>query len=480
MPETAVAMKRVTPESMGIASRDILKFVQAAEADGHELHSLMVLKDGNVVAEGWWAPYRAQDVHLLYSLSKSFTSTAIGFAVQEGLLGLDDRVISFFSAETPANVSENLRAMKVRHLLSMSAGQAEDDLAALRSRDDGDWARGFLEREVPYEPGAKFLYNSAATYMLSAIVTRVSGDTVLDYLRPRLLDPLGIEDAIWETCPKGVNSGGWGLSITTESIARFGQFYLQRGVWDGKRLLSEAWIADATRSHVSNGDDPNSDWQQGYGFQFWRCRHNCFRGDGAFGQFCVVLPHRGMVVAITASVSDLQGVLDLVWTHLLGSGADRPIAAGAESAAALRAKLAELVLPGPGGDTLSPVGVKASGRIYRRISGSEDMQTIVYDFDKEGCTVTIRNDQGDRSIRAGRRGWAPGVTSIHGSVGQRIASIGRWTSADTYEIKVRYTESPTGLRIVSRFHGDDVDMKVLVTSSFWPTDGPTLQGRAAR
>ena len=153
--------------------------------------------------------------------------------------------------------------------------------------------------------------------MLSAIVQKVTGMTVLDYLRPRLFEPLGIEHPTWETSPQGISAGGFGLSIRTEDIARFGQLYLQRGKWQGKQLVPAAWVEAATARQTSNGSNPQSDWDQGYGYQFWRCRHGAYRGDGAFGQFCVVLPEQDAVIAITSGVKDMQAVLNLVWDKLL-------------------------------------------------------------------------------------------------------------------------------------------------------------------
>ncbi|MGO9711088.1 MAG: serine hydrolase domain-containing protein, partial [Polyangiaceae bacterium] len=253
MPQTHVELKRSTPESVGLASKNILAFVNATESAELELHSLMILKDHQVVAEGWWTPYRRDDVHLLYSLSKSFTSTAIGFAVQEGLVDIDAPVISYFPDQAPENPSDNLKAMKVRHLLSMSSGHATDDMSVdMTSREDGDWVRGFLGRDVVYDPGTHFLYNNGASYTLSAIVSKVTGMSALDYLRPRLFDPLGVEKATWTTCPKGICIGASQLCITTETIARFGLLYLDRGMWNGERLLSEAWIDQATSFQVPN------------------------------------------------------------------------------------------------------------------------------------------------------------------------------------------------------------------------------------
>ena len=273
-----ISLPRSIPEAQGIPSAAITAFLEAAEQGGSGLHSFMLLRHGRVAAEGWWSPYAPTAPHMLFSLSKSFTSTAVGLAVAEGRLSVDDPVLSFFPAEAPRKPGENLAAMRVRHLLSMSTGHDHDTTEHLYRRRDGDWAKAFLARPVAYAPGTHFLYNTGASYMLSAIVQRLTGMTLLEYLRPRLLDPLGITGAAWETCPRGVNTGGFGLSITTEDIARFGQLYLQRGVWQGRQIVPEAWVAEASSRQMPNGSNAESDWEQGYGYQFWLCRHSAYRG----------------------------------------------------------------------------------------------------------------------------------------------------------------------------------------------------------
>ncbi|MEP7292224.1 MAG: serine hydrolase, partial [Chloroflexota bacterium] len=316
MPTTAGNdLARTAPEAQGIASSTLLQFVEALENQIHEMHSFVLLRHGSVIAEGWWSPYRCEYPHTLFSLSKSFTSTAVGFAVSEGRFSLDDPVLSFFPDETPADVSEFLATMRVRHLLSMSSGQEIETWSQMVDRPDGNWIRGFMGVPVRHPPGSHFVYNTGATYMLSAIVQKTTGIKLLDYLEPRLFEPLGIKDATWWESPQGITAGGIGLSIKTEEIARFGQLYLQKGAWQGKQLLPEAWVAEATRAQIANGDDPERDWTQGYGYQFWRCRHGAYRGDGVFGQFCIVMPEQDAVLAITGGmdVFDMQQPLNLIW-----------------------------------------------------------------------------------------------------------------------------------------------------------------------
>ncbi|HEY2411543.1 MAG TPA: serine hydrolase, partial [Pirellulaceae bacterium] len=284
-------LPRSSPEAEGVSSAGVLAFIEAADKGLDSLHSIMLVRHGKVVAEGWWAPYSPAAPHSLYSLSKSFTSTAVGMAIAEGKLKLDDDVLKFFPEDAPAEPSKNLQAMRVSDLLRMNTGhQTEPKRVA-----DQVWTKAFLAHEVPFKPGTHFLYNTSATYMLSAIVQKATGEKLIDYLRPRLFEPLGIENPTWESSPQGINTGGYGLSVRTEDIAKFGQLYLQKGTWHGKQLLPEEWVAKATARQTSNGSNPKSDWDQGYGYQFWRCRHGAYRGDGAFGQFCVVLPEQDAV-----------------------------------------------------------------------------------------------------------------------------------------------------------------------------------------
>ena len=336
------------PEAQGIPSDAILAFVEAVERDIRDLHSFILLRHGAVVAEAYWEPFGAAHPHVLFSLSKSFTSTAIGFLVAERRLSVDDRVLDFFPDEAPAQPSERLRALRVRHLLTMTTGHDPDPTGTIRMSglepDQPTWTKSFLSQPLVHEPGSHFVYNSLATYMLSAIAQRITGERLIQYLQPRLFAPLGIEGAKWETSPQGIDTGGWGLSVKTRDIARFGQLYLQRGVWEGKRLLNEAWIAEATSGQVPNGPSANPDWEQGYGYQFWRCRHGAYRGDGAFGQYCIVMPDQDAVLAITSGVGNMQAVLDLVWKHLQPAMTSAPLADDAGAQRQLADRLAALRL----------------------------------------------------------------------------------------------------------------------------------------
>lgn len=345
--QAGAGLPRATPESQGLSSKAIEAFVRAADQKINTMHSVMIVRHGQVVAEGWWKPQTPETRHVMHSLSKSFTSTAVGLAIAEGKLSLDDEVLKFFPADAPAESSKNLKAMRVRDLLAMSTGHTSEPKRDLK---DPHWVKTFLAHPVQHKPGTFFMYNTSATYMLSAIVQKATGQKVVDYLKPRLFDPLGIIDPQWGESPEGVTLGGYGLHIRTEDIAKFGQLYLQKGQWQGKPLVPEAWVQQATARQTSNGSNPQSDWEQGYGYQFWRCRHGAYRGDGANGQFCVVLPELDAVIAITAETRDMPAILNVIWDELLPAFKPDPMPENKEAVESLKAALGNLaVKPAPTG-----------------------------------------------------------------------------------------------------------------------------------
>lgn len=454
-------LTRCTPESQGMPSAAILAFVEEVNATIHELHSFMLLRHGNVLAEGWWFPYRADRPHMLFSLSKSFTSTGIGLAVTEGRLTVDDPVISFFPDDLPAEVSPNLAKMRVRHLLTMTTGHAKDTTERIRQSEN--WVRAFLALPVEDEPGTNFVYNSGASYMLSAIVQKVSGMKLIDYLRPRLFDPLGIENPTWETSPQGINSGGWGLKIKTEDIARFGQMYLQKGQWRGRQILPEAWVKEATSFQVPNqANQTNPDWQQGYGYQFWRCRHNAYRGDGAFGQYCIVMPDQDAVLAITSGVADMQQVLDLVWKHLLAEMKPAALPEDPAAQARLRETLAGLNLEPPHGAQASPMVSWVNGKTYHLEANLFKIETMKLIFQEDGCTFSCQTVTGEATLNCGLGVWHEGQSKLFEQLDEQayVAASGVWEAEDTFVITARLYETPFFQTLRFHFDNDQVTVHI--------------------
>ena len=490
--QRAHALPRSTPERQGISSAAILAFVEQADSETDAMHSFMLVRHGHVVAEGWWSPYDAETPHMLYSLSKSFTATAVGLAIGDGKLSLDDLVLKFFPEDAPAEPSANLRAMRVRDLLRMNTGhQTEADLWTwwdhpASAAQDEPWTKTFLAHPVPFKPGTHFLYNSPGTYMLSAIVQKVTGTTVLEYLRPRLFEPLGIEHPNWWTSPQGITAGAVGLLIRTEDIARFGQLYLQRGAWNGRQLIPAAWVAAATAAQTSNGSSPESDWDQGYGYQFWRSRHNSYRGDGAFGQYCLVLPEVDAVVVITSGVRDMQAVMNLVWEKLLPAMRAHALPEDAAARRRLAAKLAGLTLrPAPGKPT-GALATSTSGRWFEFPDSNRAIRAVALDFDPQSPALLVRTADGETRTPIGIGSWVKSRGGFTAGLDRLlsvpahplIAASGAWTADDVFSVKLVLYETPYYARLTFRFDGDRLLLDTEYNVSFGPTAQPQLIGRS--
>lgn len=352
-------LELVSPESQGVSSEAIQRWIEACENDALTnrfgngyVHGFVILRHGKTIAEGTWAPQDTLNVpHMLYSHSKSFTSTAIGFLVDDGKIDLDQRVVSFFPEQVPTNASENLRQVRVRDLLTMNLGADHTDA----ERDDitGDWVKAMLSNTIDREPGTGFKYDSGATHLLAAIVEKVSGKSLMCFLKERLFDPLGMTSPWSTVSPTGIACGGWGMNMTTRDLARFGQFLLQEGYWDGRQLLSREWVRLATSRQTWSGGivvqsqtiGSGSDWNQGYGFQFWRCRHDAYRADGAAGQLTVVFPSQDAVVSVNAGLGDMQRELDLIWQYLLPAFGESRLQEDEGALTSLRKKCDSLALP---------------------------------------------------------------------------------------------------------------------------------------
>ncbi len=483
------ALPRSSPERQGISSSAILAFVETADREIDAMNSFMLVRHGQVVAEGWWGPYDAKTPHILYSLSKSFTSTAVGLAIAEGKLSLDDEVLKFFPEDAPAEPSANLKAMRVRDLLRMATGNQTE--AQIRQAEPGSkdepWTKRFLAHPVPFKPGTHFLYNSPGTYMLSAIVQKVTGMTVLDYLRPRLFEPLGFENPTWVTSPQGISAGAYGLSVRTEEIARFGQLYLQKGMWKGRQLIPAAWVEEATARQTSNGSSPKSDWDQGYGYQFWRSRHNTYRGDGAFGQYCIVIPDLDAVVAITSGVRDMQSVMNLVWDMLLPAMKPNPLAEDEAARRRLEAKLAGLTVRLPSGQPTVPLAAQVSRKWYEFSENDRGIQAMAFDFNSGTPALMVRTSEGETRTLIGvgswtknREGFANGLDRfLSVPTHPEVAASGAWTAGDTFTVKLVLDETPFYSMLTFRFDGDRLLLDAEHNVAFGPTKLPQLIGQAA-
>jgi len=442
-PTPRLLLPRTTPEEAGVDPAGIADLVRALDAGGGT-HSLMIVRQGRVIAEHWWHPHAADQPHQMYSVSKTVTAMAVGLAVHEGLLALDDRVVDLLPDDVPADPSANLRAMTLRHLLTMSAGFEIDTMNAIVD-DDMHWARTILAVPVVREPGTRFLYDTGVTYLLSAILHRATGARLLDWLTPRLFAPLGIDGITWQQSSQGIDTGGFGLTLTTEHMAAFGQLLLQNGRWGDAQLIPAEWIADATARH----SDPSvMGWgiesTVGYGYQLWHCTSGAYRADGAFGQFVVVWPQHDAVVAITSGLpfETQNDQLALTWEHL-APAFDRAPRGDAEPIGALR-------LPVPRGAARGTV--EGGSFAYDGGTVALTRQGDLLDLELEGLRVVAAHDAWhENAARVPIDGqWHP----LHGSYA--------WTAERTLEVRGVTAGTPYARTATLTFSPDGQTVEVAV------------------
>jgi CubicO group peptidase (beta-lactamase class C family) len=480
------SLPRSTPESQGVSSRAILELLEDAQRQQIELHSLMVLRHGSVIAEGWWKPYAPERLHTLFSLSKSFTSSAIGFAVAEGLLTEDDTVISFFPDDLPLEISVNLARMRVRDLLSMSSGHADDTLGPQIWATSGNWVRTILAQPVPFEPGTHFVYNTGATFMLSAIIQKITGQNLLAYLEPRLLKPLEIEGATWESNPDGIAFGGFGMNARTEDIAKFGQLYLQQGVWNGRQLLPKSWIDQASRTHIDNADHSSNsglgnDWGVGYGYQFWQCRHGAYRGDGAFGQYCVVMPDQDAVIVMTAGMADMAAGLNLVWDHLLPNMHAARLEENLADQAELAGALSRLEMPMAKNISSPNVLFEQEFVIAENPYG---LEKFAFKKTADGVQLIIRDALGTHNLECAFDDWKANetrfdpVTTFGHDLLREVAGNAAWLEPDLLEVRLCYFETSFSYTMQFKFSGDDLQIESNANVGFRNTQREPMTARA--
>lgn len=480
-------LPRSTPEQEGVSSEGIVGFLNACDTNGLENHSFMMLRHGKVIAEGWWKPYGPQYKHIMFSASKTFTATAVGLAVSENRLKVTDKIITFFPYSLPDTISEYMKGMTVKDLLTMSAGQDPEPSAWGAG---GDWITHFISTEPKFKPGSVFKYNNMATFMLSAIVQQVTGETVFDYLLPRIFKPLGIRGIDWDLNPQGINLGMIGLRVRTEDLAKFGQLLLNGGIWNGKQLIPKEWIKEATSFQIKNSDDPEekrslSDWGQGYAYQMWRGRNNTVRLDGMAGQFVVLIPDKDAIVVFTANNSNTQKQLNLIHNYLIPAiKSDKPLAPAPAIQEALANKANALTIS-PGFEKASESGFEksVSGKEFILSENDHKIQSVYLSFKNGECSFAIKRENTVSSIIAGLKEWkvsntlltsllAPPRSTFSKSVDAnysilkpviKVAAQYAWTEEKTLEITGRFVEETLGSEtIVCKFSEQNNDIRVTI------------------
>lgn len=438
------------PSEQGVDPAGVAGFIDALEANpGIEAHSVIVIRNRHVVAAGAWWPYRLDRPGLLYSLSKSFTATALGIAVGDGLVDLDAPVLDYFPEILAAEVPERARTRTVRHIASMRTGHRHETWESALATDPADPVGAFLRMSVEDDPGTVFTYNQPPVMTIAALVRRVTGSTVSDLLRTRVLDPVGAGPIGWLQYPAGDDLAFSGLFAPPDTVARLGLLYLDDGRWAGRPLLPSGWAADASSAHSDTSGEPFPDWQQGYGLGFWRGRHG-FRGDGAWGQFCLVLPEQDAVVAITSAVAHMQDVLDAVHSHLLPAMQANP---GPPSSAddALGARLAALALEPERGTSWSPDTAAWQDLDFVPLGGTCPALTRLTSAGvRTGGRVVLADDTGD-------------VVEVQvGDGGASVVVAAGWADAETLLLDTVFADTPHRLSLVC-------DTRSMTFTAHWRT-----------
>lgn len=469
-------LPRARPEAEGVDPGAILAFLDEVKAAGLELHSFMLARRGHVIAEGWWSPYRAERPHMMHSLTKSVAVSGVAIALQESLFALDDKVISFFPDELPPQVSDNLAAMRVRDLLTMQTGHEKEISGSVWRQVKTSWVAEFFKVPVVFEPGTKFVYTSAASFMLSAIVTRVTGQTLRDYMEPRFFKPLGITGLTWDVGPGGVNPGGNGLSWKTADSLKLAMLHAQKGQWNGAQILSPEWVAAASTLHASNANDPDDR----YGYQWWIGPGKAYYALGLFTQMAIVFPEQDAALAITAAIDGSSKLKPIIWKHFPDAfGARRPD--NGNGYAALKGRTENLTLLPPLNATPSALAPGISGKRFNAAANAEGITAISLDFDADRCIFRLDDARGTHSVEVGLGRWIEGRTSMTGNKlhhqyqpdSMVVVAGGHWIAPDTFEMIWQFAETAFRDTVTCRFTGDAMrfDRKVNINSAalFLPT-----------
>ena len=461
-------LPRSFPESEGVSSKGIIDFLNAVDTGRQEIHSFMFIRHGKVIAEGWWNPYGSEYRHVMFSASKTFTATGIGLAVSENKLKLSDKVISFFPYSLPDTIGKYMKELTVQNLLTMSVGQ---EPAPMGAGVTDDWIRSFMSLEPVHKPGTVFLYNNMATFMLSAIVQQVTGQTLFEYLKPRIFDPLAIRGIDWDMNPQGINLGMIGLRLRTEDMARFGELLIANGKWKGKQLIPEQWVKEATSFKIESGDPSNkmpkdkNDWAQGYCYQMWRGRNNTVRLDGLAGQFVILIPDKDAIVVLTANARNTQEEMNLVHNYLVPAiKSDKAIPEDPSSYAELQKKQANLKISQDNSKIATSDFIKkVSGMEFILGNNENNIQSVYFTFNNGECSFALKRDNNISVVKCGTGNWkvsniksssllAP-PRSISKSIDAaynvtqpliKVASSYSWTDNNTLEITARFVEESLG------------------------------------
>lgn len=458
-------LPRATPESQGVPSKAIMAlFDSLTHLPETDIHSVIVIRHGKVIGEMYPAPFAPEYRHTMYSCSKTFVGAAIGLAIQDNLLRLTDRVATFFPEMLPDSVSHELADMTIQNLLTMTSGITPD----WNMRNEcSDWIHTYLSKPIK-TPGVTFAYDSMSTYMLSAILQKITGMTLLDYLKLKLFNPMNIQEVAWEKSPEGINTGGWGLHIQSESLAKFGLLLLNRGKWKNKQLIPESWIDQMTNKQMEAGEED-------YGYQTWQCTYpGAFRADGALGQYILIVPSKDAVIVITeCTLINGKRQRGLVWEKLLPAMKNNPLPPSHQSNK-LWKKQQQYTLP-----LIKGKATSRQSHLYERKNillpaNKCGWKSFLFDFKEKEIKLTIEEANGNKyTLPFGYNHWITSIlettppysiqpqgsfTGLEGPF--RAAGNYAWTRHDILQLKVHYVNWVSALDLTLHFHNNQVDITI--------------------
>ena len=452
----AYKLPRVAPTSVGIEPKQLtLLYDSLLTSDLTELHHLMVVVDGKVAGEIHPAPFKASDKHTLYSVSKTFTAVAVGLAVEDGLLNVEDELAKFFP-----KYASTIKGIKIKDVLTMRSGFKTN--GGMRN-SQLDWVDYYLNRPLVATPGTKYSYDSIETYLLAAVVQQVTGKDVLTLLNERVFFPMGIDDVEWEKCPKGIITGGWGIYMTAEAQAMFGQLLLQKGKWNGRQLVSEQWVDEMLTVRVVRKAAND------YGYQIWLCEYpGAWRADGAYGQYIIIVPQKNMVVVLNqCSRSKGWPERGNIWNTVVKHGKGCAIEAEPDELDSLAKYEATASLPLLKGDAENALAKKYNGKEFKLPKNKLGWKSIKFNFEKNKMTLDVVDAEGKKSaIAMGYNEWS--MSQLAGYPHYSISAKGRftgivgpfytgacyaWNKDNTLTAKVHYTNWITSLKLDFKFNG---------------------------
>lgn len=475
-PRNRKALERAgSPEELGIHSQSIIDFIDDCEKNHLELHSFMLLRHGKVAAECWWKPFTPDIAHTMFSFSKSVAGTAIGFAIEEGKLRLDTNVYGLFPEYAPVIKKRFENILTVEHLLTMTSGKMS---SFLLNTEKVNWVQSYLRAPFLQMPGEKFEYVTENSFMLAAIIKKVTGLSVVDYLTPRLFEPLGIDVPFWETNQTGIETGGWGLYLKTEDQAKFVQCYLNNGKWGGKQVIPEFWAKTAGEKHVEKTPGISADHAAGYGYQFWRNQiPNSFRCDGVFSQLGLVMKDQDACIVTTGGEPLEDKVLEIIWRHFAEGFSKQPLPENTQALAGLRQKTAALCLPClPDLPRREELENKINGKLIKfrfsrltTVAGTADnaistkksggFNNVRLTFEKDGLKMFWTEKYDENTITAGYGSKI--ILSKAEIAGMKfdMASSCAWLKDGTLEVWIRPLQHAQMRKLNFRFDGRNVVMK---------------------